>query len=89
MEVKRAKWTSPGPMMTAGGVGVLHDECYVSGSLRSNTKGNLAYFLFFQMILRFDVRNMQRNGSCHFGFMGFYIINLNGSVTEPIKKICK
>lgn len=49
MEVRRKKWASPGPVMTAGGVGALPNECYVSGSVRSNRKGNLVYFFFFKL----------------------------------------
>jgi len=33
-----------GPMMMAGGVGVMDDEYYMSGTLRSNAKGNIIYY---------------------------------------------
>lgn len=34
-----------GPVMTAGGVGVMDDEYYVSGTLRSNAKGSIIYYM--------------------------------------------
>lgn len=42
MKRKRLRY---GPVMTAGGVGVMDDEYYVSGTLRSNRKGNTVSYL--------------------------------------------
>lgn len=68
---KKKKRSKRGPMMTAGGVWVAYDDCYVSGSLRSKT-----------MILWIDIKNIQGCNSSNQGFMNFDVINVNEWIND-------